>query len=554
MNNSTAISLKNKKDGLIKIFLLYSCYQFLLHTYFTVVANDPRLFMPAVIAFLHDVAVLGILIAIGYFVKYLSPIRFKKTVDISFSILTIIVGVFLASYPKILREYLVFPVNILESDISTVKVFISDYLGIAALLPSLIALILGVFVLIFPKELKISNKVKLIGLIIILTIFGLTLLRPSPQPFVFSLQNTIESILKNEKRIVPSLTRTFPDPKTDTIQDELKYSISGFINYKHILLIVFEGVTSKDFEKNFSVIQNGFYDRNKCHSVYYNNYYATNMDSYTSLISMVTGIQVPYRAYTDERIYYKVNSAPSITHVLWNRGFYNSFISTYEYQPFVPTRDYWNNIYDRKDLSINNWLSIGSSRMESATEDKAAISTIVDNLKIHENTFILHELVYGHSPEWFAKTGKTQLDYYNEYLLELSEKLEKEKLLSTTLFVIVSDHGDRAKSSEADNYRVPLLIVGEQISYQIRDELLNHLDLPQIIYHYAASEEHPVSRDKMFFVGSTEKWIYGQMNKKGECLFIDDAAGTILSQMGGLKPIEVRNEFQNNLNIFNSIF
>jgi len=268
---------------------------------------------------------------------------------------------------------------------------------------------------------------------------------------------------------------------------------------------------------------------------------------------MVTSVQVPYRAYADEHLFKNVNTAPSITQDLHNRGFYNIFISTYEYQPFVPTRSYWDKIYERKDLpSINNWLSFGSNRMESATEDKAAISTIIDNIKSHDKTFVLHELVYGHSPEWRAKTGKTQLSYYNEYLIELSEKLKEENLLSKTLFVIVSDHGDRAKSSEVDNYRVPLLVVGDSIPYQSREELLTHLELPKIIYHYAASDDHPACSEEIFFVGSTEKWVYGKMNKQNEYLFIDDAAGTILSQKGGLIPIEVRNDFQNYLDGFNA--
>ena len=320
-------------------------------------------------------------------------------------------------------------------------------------------------------------------------------------------------------------------------------------------MIVLEGVTADTFENGFLTISNGFYTQHKKNAVYYDNYYASNLDSYTSLISMLTSVQVPYRAYADETLYDKVNQAPSITEDFQNRGFENIFVSCYEYQPFVPTRKQWDKIYERKDLpSIDKWLSLGSNKMESATEDKSAISTIVDNMKLNNKSFILHELVYGHSPEWRATTGKTQNIYHNEYLLELSKKLKRENLFESTLFIIVSDHGNRAKPAEIENYRIPLLIVGNHISESTNSDLLTSLDIPQIIYHYAFSDIHPKSRNEMFFVGSTEKWVYGKMMKNKENLFIDDAAGTILYEKGNLNPEKVRDEFQVYLNIFNSKF
>lgn len=550
---SNKIAANTIKDIMIKMFFLYVLYQLLLHAFFTLQSNDPRMLMPHVIAYLHDIAILGIVAAIGYFATAVSPTGIRQTVNKAGSVLIAVAGILLAGYPKILREYLVFPVNIFESDLGSAKFLISDYLGITALLPILIALILFVSAIFISINLRISNKIKLTGLIIILISFAFTLQRPSPQPYVFSLQKKIESFIKNEKRVVPSLTRPISGSKTADVQNRLTFSAKEITRYKHILLIVLEGVTSKEFENEFLTISNGFYQQNKTNAVYYKNYYATNLDSYTSLISMLTSVQVPYRAYADEHLFNNVNNAPSITQDLHNRGFYNIFISTYEYQPFVPTRSYWDKIYERKDLpSIDNWLSFGSNKMESATEDKAAISTILNIIKSNEKTFVLHELVYGHSPEWRAKTGKTQLTYYNEYLIEILERLKKENLLSKTLFVIVSDHGDRAKSSEIDNYRVPLLVIGNSIPYQNREELFTHLELPKIIYHYAASGDHPANSGEIFFVGSTEKWIYGEMNKQNEYLFIDDPAGTILSQKGGLIPNEVRNEFQNYLDGFNA--
>lgn len=525
--------------------LLFITLQCVLHIFYTAAANDPRLIVPAAIAFLHDVTLIIIALFTAQAVVVVIPGAFKKHARIFFSIALISLGMMLALYPKMLQQYLIFPVNIFESDAGTAAVFLSEYAGYSALLPSMLALILGVSVMATTKTLYIPRRTAIIGSSIIFLTFGFTLQRPSPHPFVYTLQKTIESALKNEKRIVPSLKwKYFPDSSIVELK-QLQYSGSSISNYDHILFVVLEGVTSDAFEKEFLSIPDGFFQRNISRSVYYNNYYATNLDSYTSLISMVTSLQVPYRAYADESLYGGVNTAPNFAEDLKNKGFKNFFISTYEYQPFIPARNYWENIYERNSIpSIDQWISLGSNRMESATEDKAAISTIVGTMRQNKKTFILHEMVYGHSPEWRATTGKTQLSYYNEYLTDLSAALRETNQLKKVLFVIVSDHGDRSKSFDLDNYRVPLLVVGDHVAQNKAEGLFNHLDLPRLVYHYFASDKYPETRKEIFFVGSTEKWVYGKMNRQKEYLFINDQSGTVLSMQGSMDPVAVHNEFQ----------
>jgi len=537
---------------LFNLFLFFAGYQFLLHIYFTLASNDPRLFMPTAVAFLHDLAILGIVATIFYYLQYLFPDRLKSSINRFASIALIVIGISFSSYPKILREYLAFPVNLFNSDFDSAKVLISEYLGISALAPSLLALVLGVIVLLSGLELKVSRKIKTIVLLIIFVLFTATLQKASPQPFVFSIQKELESLVGNKERNVPSLTRTISKAENADEIKLLSYSSKEISNYSHILFIVLEGVTSAAFESDFLKIQDGFYSLYQNNTVYYNNYYASNLDSYTSLIAMLTSIQVPYRAYANENLYIKVNKAPSITQDLHKMGFYNTFISTYEHQPFVPTRNHWNKIYDRRDIkSLDGWLSLGSNKMEAATEDKAAISTIIDELKSNKKTFILHEMVYGHSPEWRANTGKSQSVYYNEYLVELANELEENNFLDKALLIIVSDHGNRAKPADIDNYRVPLLVMGRKIRTQVRDDLLTHTELPKIIYHYSASDKHPMSRDEIYFVGSTEKLVYGKMTKDRKYLFIDNSPGIIMTKTDGMNAVEVKNEFQTYFDRFN---
>ncbi|MBM2816965.1 MAG: hypothetical protein HW421_3727 [Ignavibacteria bacterium] len=152
--NSNKIVDTTVNNRMFKLFFLYVLYQLLLHTYFSLLSHDPRLLIPHLIAYIHDIALLGIVTVIGYLATAVSTTRFRKTVNKIGTVFIIIVGILLASYPKILSEYMAFPVNIFESDLGSAKILISDYLGITALLPALIALILTTFVLFISIDIK----------------------------------------------------------------------------------------------------------------------------------------------------------------------------------------------------------------------------------------------------------------------------------------------------------------------------------------------------------------------------------------------------------------
>lgn len=312
----------------------------------------------------------------------------------------------------------------------------------------------------------------------ILSIFSFQ--QTSPNPLMYSILSEIESIMKNEERIVPtvSLYDTTEGAKIPT----LEYPPGEIKDYKNVFLIVFEGVTSYDFENEFMKIKGGFFESYKNKSIYYDNYYTTNLDSYTSLIAMMTGIQVPYQSYADQEIYDRVNDESNLVAYFNQSDFTTSFVSTFEYNPFIPSSTLWNNIFMRKDFDVDQWVSVGSSKMEMATEDKAAIVKIVSEVKENDKNFVVHEMAYGHSSEWETTTGITQLTYYDEYLRELSDKLRTNDLLDSTLFVIVSDHGDRSKISDVQNYRVPLLVMGKNLHNATNNTFLSHLNLPKIIF------------------------------------------------------------------------
>jgi hypothetical protein len=263
-------------------------------------------------------------------------------------------------------------------------------------------------------------------------------------------------------------------------------------------------------------------------------------------------VQVPYRSYTDTGLYEAVNDAPNLVRALRGKGYECLFVSTYEEQPFIPVRHDWSRIMHRQDLPPGGrWVSVESSRMESATEDRAALPTLLALPDSHPKTFALHELAYGHTTAWSAKTGVSQIDYYERYLSELLDGLMAGPEWSKTLVVIVSDHGNRMKASNAGNYRIPLLIVGPGVSPGRDHEFRSHLDLQRIVAAYLTDNSSmPPSRSEITVVGSTERWVYGEITASNEYLFVDDRTGGIMAIQGRTRPITFYRRFQHMIDDF----
>jgi len=537
-----------------RLFLAFVALQLFLHlgSYFS--AKDPRMLMPHAVAYLHDLFLLTVLWFGSVTVCRLIPVRVRFSCRTLALIGLFGLGILLASYPLFLREYLAFPINVFATDTATAEVFLREYLGIASLWPVAIAVSLGIASLLAPFRIsqpRLAARLIVFPLLVIAT--ALTLPRSSPQPFVYSLQQELTTRIFSGERIVPPLQRPKIGPnKKNSLPSSMLATIQE-LQADHILLIVLEGVTAKDFEKEFLPLKGGFYERVKEHAAYFRRYYATNLDSYTSLIAMLTSVQVPYRAYADARLYDAVNEAESLTENFRNQGHRTLFISTYEHQPFVPTRNHWNRIMDRRVLpSLDGWVSLGSSRMEAATEDRAALTSMLDFITTNQKSFILHELVYGHSPEWRATTGKTQLEYYDTYLTDLHDRLIAAQLETRALIVLVSDHGNRSQASKAENYRVPLLVTGPGVHPLVDDTFYSHIDLEGIIAHYLVDTALPPNQERIFLVGSTERWVYGEIYETGDHLFIDDRTGRVLAHSGSMDPSKLYCDFQALLDEFGS--
>ena len=518
-------------------------WQLALNGWYGATAGDAATAMAHAMALLTDVLLLGSVAAVATGVQWWLPDRLQRVADLCGAGLLLLAGAGVALYPQVLRSYLQFPVNVLSTDRNTIGTLVNDYLGVSRLWPAVAAAAIAM-VAARAHVRPFSHRPARLAIVVAMCA-GLVSLPRSPHPLAHSVGLQVRRALAADQRAVPSLQHpATPQARVATVTGTA-LALTPPLRADHVFLIVLEGVTADAFERGFLGAPGGFHGTQRNHAAYYTRYHATNLDSYTSLIAMLTGLQVPYRAYSDERLFAAVNEAPSLVQALRTHGAHATFLGTYAYQPFVPVRGHWDQVLDRTHMpDLDRWVSLGTARMEAATEDRAALSTILQTAATHERSFTVHEMVYGHTTAWQAKTGLNQLAYYDLYLRELTDGLRRHGLDSRSLVVVVSDHGDRAQSAVAANYRVPLLLVGPDVVPGDRSAFLSHQDLPAIISAELTGSPEPPPRSAQLVVGSTERWVYGRIDASGASLFIDDATGSVLASVGGTTARAVFDEFQ----------
>ncbi len=519
-----------------------------LHVVCGVHALDPRLAGPHLVSCVQDTALIVLIGAATLGLGRRVAARARALVQVLGAALLLALEVPLATYPRMLAEFLAFPTSLFEADLASASVFVRDYVGAAGLLPLGAAAFLAGCALALPR----FPAPRLRPLVAVpLFVAGIaTSLAPAPQPVVFSLQDWVGSRL-GAGRVVPRLKRPDPTRATASVVPSPIEEV-GSPRADHVLLLVLESVTAEEFEREFLGRPDGFHARVRDRAAYYARYHGTNLDSYTGLIALLASVRVPYRAYADPDAYDRVNGAPNLVRALRGRGHRTLFVSTYEHQPFVPVRADWDSVLDRRDLgSLDGFLSLGTSRMEAATEDRAAIPAILAFATAAPRTVILHELVFGHAPEWRARTGIAPLAYYDRYLRELLDGLEAKGLASRCLLVVVSDHGDRARAADPENYRIPLLMVGPGVAPGVDREFRSHLDAQAILAHHLGGAPLPEPARDVLTVGSTERWVYGLVTAGGDAVFVEEPRGRVLGSRGtGADPAEAHRRFQEDLDRF----
>lgn len=303
-----------------------------------------------------------------------------------------------------------------------------------------------------------------------------------------------------------------------------KFNFSNFkdeknvsnLSQERVLVFVMESVTYNDFLENKD---EKFFHKIKNNSHIYSNYYTTNQDSLTSLFALLTSNFVPYDAYTHnwKELYGdKIFNSTSLVDIFNEQEYYSSFfVSSYSK---VDTLDYFN--WDSKNyLNYNesiekSFLCLSIFANQNACEDNAIIEKVKTEIKNKDKLFLFQEFIFGHGIKYNQLKKKSNVEYYNDYLLEIYNFLENENLLNSTTIVIVSDHGVRnIKNSEnSEKYKIPLIVYNNNFNATINNDLFNHIDFKQILFNELSNTKLN-SRNEIYYVGQTRTSIVGYLNK-----------------------------------------
>lgn len=115
--------------------------------------------MQVIIAFVQDVFLLTFFYLFTSVVLRFLPVLAKSTVQRIFVFIFILLGALLSLYPQLLSEYISFPVNIFESDVSTAGTLFTDYLGLIAFIPVFFAFLLGLILIKIKKDFTVPRKI-----------------------------------------------------------------------------------------------------------------------------------------------------------------------------------------------------------------------------------------------------------------------------------------------------------------------------------------------------------------------------------------------------------
>jgi len=487
-----------------------------------------------------------ILVCLGWALCFLSPSNARFANQVSF-LAVAGAAMLLSTYPLLLVDSLRFPINVFDTDMAMAGFFVENLLGTSGVAAMPGVAICGSAVLWagWPRG-------RLTGLSVALLAVGLggivgsyagsvQSLSPHPHPLVYSLMETARP---QGERVVAPVSAPESDIELSDLQPSPLSGTHTFL-YDHLFIIVMETVETPKFVREFMQIEGGYFETVRDHSVFYENYYSPNLDSYTALIAMLTSQQVPYRAYDDPGRYALINAAPNLVSALNTAGYPGLFVCTAEHLPDVAGGENWTRVMLGGDFpNRDGFAEVTGNAIEAAAEDKIALPAILEFVSSHERSFVMHELVFGHSTRWQSLTGLAQLEYYDAYLQALWEGLQGADLQERALVVVVADHGERTDASNPARYHVPLLVSGTGIAPDRSSAFLSHLDLQTIIAQHLVGADPPTPRDEILMVGHSGRWTYGRLTRTGESHFIDARRGTLITEPAGLDPSQTREVFQ----------
>jgi len=487
-----------------------------------------------------------------------APARFKPFFRTTFILWVALLTIMSLAYTPLIPDIIRQPINLFSLDPAIITfsagLFVSPLLLVSAF--GFIALLFGLPVVLAAHIRPASPWVWAACLLQVALFFG-SLWQPVVSPLVYSLLEEASSVGRRTHNEY-GIGKLEPSPKAAKGADysflfRPRQAPPALVpRYSRVVVLVMESVDYDALMNQFNGPGSEFPKRFRGHCVSYTNYHCLNLESYTGLLTLLNGIFIPYRAYGDDSPFSFVNDRDNLVRDVRRAGFTPWFVSSYgAWQArFVPDGPDWEGILLKDPEKNPGFVSVDTNQMERAMEDLAALEDVVDLCRRPGKTFIMQELVAGHSPIWTEKTGIEPLAYYDMYFTRLYDRLAKEGLLEGTLLAITSDHGPRPRPSDPDSYHLPLLLIAPDLTPGTEKEFLSHLDFADILWARISGGTPPREAERIFVVGSSVSFVYGMVGRDGTYALIDDHSFRVSTNMPARSVRPFQHEFEGYLSFF----
>ncbi len=510
--------------------------------------------------FLYEFAIFGIILAITFYFYSKSKL-FSIIFFYFFFILNFLISFFWSYYLDFIVGW---NISFYSINKEVLLFVLTQIVNLKYVL--LILFLLGLFLLIsvfISKYLFRLNKKKII-ILFICSLFLLLIV-----PFVFQ-NNNFENVYYNSvnttiQKIFFKNPEFYADNNCNLDLNFLwknKYpNLDLNSKYSKIVVFVMEEVLFENFYKYQKKIpkEENFYELYKNNSNYFFNYYTTNQDSITAIISMISSRFVPNEAYIYNEeyslcahdLYYNYDLIDYFNDLNFYTSFYVSSV-----QPACELTKYnWDNIVDIKgrfnELNKTN-MCFSPFPYDTACEDEVLLDKLISDLN-KDNVFIMQEFIFGHNNFYLKESKKSKTEYYNNYFYEFYKKIKENNWEDDLLLILVSDHGNKGFEAYSDfqGYNIPLIIIANDLNYYENNNLYSHLDFKDILFKYVFNIDFN-SDSQFFLVGPTASNVLGIINNSSGNIFEKKHNYySLISEKGILNSQEYLNCFYNYQKEFN---
>lgn len=519
LNNTS----KNQYDYEFKL-ILFSI--FLLFIFKLVVIKDPGLIITT---FIFESLIFLLIFLLFY--------KFRnRTADFIFYIFYFVHFITSILNTYYIQDILFRKLSLLSLDWGSILFFIKNILPLNLMIVFVFAIII---LLTVPRFVKINFKFnkylcnKNYILSIILIIFFLVIIPLiSGDHFTSPYVNSFRSINFTKQEVNVYDYQVLEDINYDSdfnyLFSEIEYPDSNMIlDYNRVLVFVAESLPTNKFELELKLgDEDNFFNKVKDKSIFFDNYSTNNQDSRTAVMSMLSGIFIPYESYRHADWYglyaKKVLNKNNLVDYFNSKGYSTEFMISSIETPIVGAYYNWqvnHNIDDKEEYNKfnNNNICMHVLEYQYGCEDMDLLDDLKDLLKNKDKLFFMQEFIFGHNQDYLSLSGMNRTQYYSSYLNKVYTFLEYEDLLDGTLIVFVGDHGSKEYNTIRldTGYKVPLVLVSNNFESKIISKPYSHINFPEILYSVVLDNnksnlEFPkIDVNYVLFYGSTSSNLFG---------------------------------------------